>query len=168
MEGGARPKFAYPPQLIVVDGGKPQVAAAAQALAELGITDVALCGLAKRLEEVWLPDSSDPIIFPRHSEGLYLLQRIRDEAHRFAITFHRSKRSQVMLESLLDEVPSLGDVRRKALLENFGSVAALRKATVEEIARVPGIGEKTAVSIHTHIAAADPTVDISTGEILEN
>ena len=119
-QGGQRPKFAYPPQLVVVDGGKPQVNAAAKALQELGITDVAICGLAKRLEEVWLPNSSEPVIFPRHSEALYLLQKLRDEAHRFAINFHRSKRSKVMLESLLDEVPGLGEIRRKSLLTHFG------------------------------------------------
>ena len=168
MEGGSRPKFAYPPQLIVVDGGQPQVTAAARALSELGISDVALVGLAKRLEEVWLPDSSDPIIFPRHSEGLYLLQRIRDEAHRFAITFHRSKRSKVMLESLLDEVPRLGEVRRKALLEKFGSVAAIKKAGLPEIAAVPGIGEKIALLIFEHVQESQPSVDMVTGEILEN
>ena len=170
--GGAKPKFAYPPQLIVVDGGAPQVAAAARALAELGISDIALCGLAKRLEEVWLPDNKDPIIFPRHSEGLYMLQKIRDEAHRFAITFHRSKRSKVMLESLLDDIPSLGDVRRSALLEKFGSVAALKKASIEEISAVPGIGERTAQTIVEALQAASreslpgQIIDMQTGEIL--
>ncbi len=168
--GGAKPKFAYPPQLIVVDGGAPQVAAAARALAELGISDIALCGLAKRLEEVWLPDSKDPVIFPRHSEGLYMLQRIRDEAHRFAITFHRSRRSKVMLESLLDEIPTLGDVRRKALLEKFGSVTALKKATLAEISTIPGIGEKTAAQIVEALQSASeaPTeiIDMQTGEII--
>jgi excinuclease ABC subunit C len=168
IEGGSRPRFAYPPQLIVVDGGAPQVAAASRALAELGITDIALCGLAKRLEEVWLPDNPNPVIFPRHSEGLYLLQRIRDEAHRFAITFHRSKRSKVMLESLFDEIPQLGEVRRKALLEVFGSVAALKKASTAEIAQVPGIGEKIAILISEHLADSQPSVDISTGEILDS
>ena len=168
--GGAKPRFAYPPQLIVVDGGAPQVAAAARALAELGISDIALCGLAKRLEEVWIPDSKDPIIFPRHSEGLYLLQRIRDEAHRFAITFHRSKRSKLMLESLFDEIPQLGPTRRSALLERFGTMAALRKASLADIASVPGIGEKTAAIIAealTTIATPEPKVDMSTGEILD-
>jgi excinuclease ABC subunit C len=167
--GGAKPKFAYPPQLIVVDGGAPQVAAAARALAELGISDIALCGLAKRLEEVWLPDSKDPVIFPRHSEGLYMLQKIRDEAHRFAITFHRSRRSKVMLESLLDEIPTLGDVRRKAVLEKFGSVAALKKSTLAEISAIPGIGEKTAAQILEALAdSSAPTeiIDMQTGEIL--
>jgi excinuclease ABC subunit C len=168
--GGNRPKFAYAPQLIVVDGGQPQVAAAARALAELGIENIALVGLAKRLEEVWLPDNKDPVIFPRHSEALYLLQRVRDEAHRFAITFHRSKRSQVMLESLLDDIPSLGEVRRKALLEHFGSVTAIRSATLEQIAAIPGIGVKTAQIIIASITTPNdvsPTVDMATGEILD-
>ena len=168
--GGSRPKFAYAPQLIVVDGGQPQVAAAARVLAELGIENITLVGLAKRLEEVWLPDNKDPVIFPRHSEALYLLQRVRDEAHRFAITFHRSKRSQVMLESLLDDIPSLGEVRRKALLDHFGSVTAIRSATLEQIARIPGIGRKTAQIIIDGIsreAATSPTVDMATGEILD-
>ncbi|RZU77075.1 excinuclease ABC subunit C [Micromonospora kangleipakensis] len=145
-------KFAYPPQLVVVDGGAPQVAAAAQALAELGIDDVALCGLAKRLEEVWLPDDEFPIILPRTSEGLYLLQRVRDEAHRFAITFHRQRRSKRMTESALDNIPGLGDVRRKALLRHFGSLKRLSAATVEEITEVPGVGKRTAEAI---LAALD-------------
>ncbi|CAB4330375.1 unannotated protein [freshwater metagenome] len=164
--GGKLSKFAYPPQLIVVDGGAPQVAAAQRALDELGITDVALCGLAKRLEEVWLPHSADPLILPRTSEGMYLLQRLRDEAHRFAITFHRSKRSKVMLESLLDEIPQLGEIRRKALLERFGSVTAIRKASLVELATTPGIGETIASIIFTHLAAlAGSSIDMETGEI---
>ena len=165
--GGALGKFAYRPHLIVVDGGAPQVGAAARALKELGIADIALCGLAKRLEEVWLPGESDPLILPRSSEGLYLLQRLRDEAHRFAITFHRSRRSKVMLDSLLDEIPQLGEVRRKALLEHFGSVAALRKADVTAIAVVPGIGASTAKVIVKHLAKAQGSaVDVETGEIV--
>ena len=168
-QGGQRPKFAYPPQLVVVDGGKPQVNAAAKALQELGITDIALCGLAKRLEEVWLPNSSEPIIFPRHSEALYLLQKLRDEAHRFAINFHRSKRSKIMLESLLDEVAGLGEIRRKSLLSHFGSVTALKAATVEELAVVPGIGKKMARTIIDQINSQDLplNVDMQTGEILD-
>ena len=168
LAGGARSKFAYPPQLIVVDGGAPQVAAAARALAELGISDIALCGLAKRLEEVWLPESNEPVILPRHSEGLYLLQRIRDEAHRFAITYHRSKRSKMMLESLLDEIAQLGEVRRKALLDHFGSVSALRKATTQELATVPGIGERSATLIYEQLQAinnTEPVINMETGEI---
>ncbi|MBQ1073464.1 excinuclease ABC subunit UvrC [Micromonospora sp. C31] len=140
-------RFAYPPQLVVVDGGAPQVAAAAQALAELGVDDVALCGLAKRLEEVWLPDDEFPVILPRTSEGLYLLQRVRDEAHRFAITFHRQRRSKRMTSSALDSVPGLGEVRRKALLRHFGSLKRLSAATVEEITEVPGVGRRTAEAI---------------------
>src|SRR5207344_3655197 len=140
-------RFAYPPNLYVVDGGPPQVEAAADVLAELGITDVAVCGLAKRLEEVWLPADPDPVILSRTSEGLYLLQRIRDEAHRFAITYHRQRRSKSMVESLLDDVPGLGEVRRRALISHFGSLKKLRAATVEEIATVPGFGPKTALAI---------------------
>lgn len=165
--GGRISKFAYPPALIVVDGGKPQVSAAQRALGELGITDIALCGLAKRLEEVWLPDNADPLIFPRNSEGLYLLQRIRDEAHRFAITFHRSRRSKVMLESLLDEIPGLGSARRTALLDRFGSVSAIRKAAVSELATTPGIGEKLAETIAQSLAqiGKSEVVNMTTGEI---
>jgi excinuclease ABC subunit C len=174
--GGRLGKFSYPPQLIVVDGGAPQVSAAARALDELGITDIALCGLAKRLEEVWLPYSSDPLIMPRTSEGMYLLQRVRDEAHRFAITFHRSRRSKVMLESVLDEIEQLGHIRRTALMDRFGSVSAIRKATVAEIAATPGIGEKIAAIIWNHLCALGEgpgsvsgaeVVDMQTGEILE-
>lgn len=164
--GGKLSKFSYPPQLILVDGGAPQVNAAARALSELGITDIALCGLAKRLEEVWRPGSSDPIILPRSSEGLYLLQRIRDEAHRFAITFHRSRRSKIMLESVLDEIPQLGQVRRNALLERFGSVAAIRKAKREDIAATPGIGSKIAEVISNYLDdIGAQKVDVQTGEI---
>ena len=176
-------KFAYPPQLIVVDGGAPQVSAAKRALDELGITDVALCGLAKRLEEVWMPGDKDPLILPRTSEGMYLLQRIRDEAHRFAITFHRSRRSKVMLESLLDEIPQLGESRRKALLERFGSVSAIRKAAPDELAATPGIGSTIAAIIFEYLqnlsessheasntasdAPFNMKVDMATGEILD-
>ena len=171
--GGRLGKFSYPPQLIVVDGGAPQVAAAARALQELGITDIALCGLAKRLEEVWLPHNHDPLILPRTSDGMYLLQRIRDEAHRFAITFHRSRRSKVMLESVLDEIEQLGHIRRAALLDRFGSVSAIRKASLVEIAATPGIGEKIASIIWNHLShmgesAVSSGVDMQTGEILEN
>jgi excinuclease ABC subunit C len=170
--GGRLGKFSYPPQLIVVDGGAPQVAAAARALEELGVTDIALCGLAKRLEEVWLPHSHDPLILPRTSEGMYLLQRVRDEAHRFAITFHRSRRSKVMLESVLDEIEQLGHIRRAALLDRFGSVGAIRKASVAEIAATPGIGEKIASIIWNHLShmgesAVIGGVDMQTGEILD-
>lgn len=167
MSGANRPKFAYPPQLIIVDGGVGQVNAAARALSELGITDIALCGLAKRLEEVWLPEVKNPVIFPRHSEALYLFQRIRDEAHRFAITFHRSKRSKLMLESLLDEIPTLGTARISALLEHFGSVSAIRKADESQISQIPGIGEKIAKVIVDFLAqqSVPESVNTSTGEI---
>ena len=164
--GGKLSKFSYPPQLIIVDGGAPQVNAAARALSELGLSNIALCGLAKRLEEVWIPGSKDPLILPRASEGLYLLQRIRDEAHRFAITFHRSRRSKIMLESLLDEIPQLGQVRRAALLERFGSVAAIRKANPADIAAVPGIGLKIADVISNYLrSVGTQKVNMQTGEI---
>jgi excinuclease ABC subunit C len=171
-ETGRPKKFAYVPGLVVVDGGPPQVAAAQRALDELGIDDVPVCGLAKRLEEVWLPGQEDPVILPRTSEGLYLLQRIRDEAHRFAITHHRSRRSKSMVESLLDDVPGLGEVRRKSLLRQFGSLKKLRAATVEEIAAVPGIGPRTADAIVGALAQQDGrrtvTVNTATGEIEES
>ncbi|GAA4684129.1 excinuclease ABC subunit UvrC [Phytohabitans rumicis] len=140
-------KFAYPPQLVVVDGGQPQVNAAAAVLADLGIDDVALCGLAKRLEEVWQPGEDFPVIMSRTSEGLYLLQRLRDEAHRFAIAFHRERRSKRMTASSLDAIPGLGEVRRKALLRHFGSLKRLASAGVDEITEVPGIGRRTAEAI---------------------
>ena len=167
-ESGRPRKFAYAPSLVVVDGGPPQVAAARAAMVELGVDDIALCGLAKRLEEVWLPDDPDPVILPRTSEGLYLLQRVRDEAHRFAITHHRQRRSKSMVESLLDPVPGLGPARRKALMKQFGSLKRLRAATAEEIARVPGIGPTTAESIVTAVASttAGPSVNTATGEII--
>ncbi len=133
--------------MFVVDGGAPQVNAAASVLDELGVTDVAVIGLAKRLEEVWLPSEPEPIIMPRNSEGLYLLQRVRDEAHRFAITYHRSKRSKRMTASALDAVPGLGEHRRKALVTHFGSVARITGASVEEITAVPGIGVATAKAV---------------------
>lgn len=147
-ETPARPKrFAYPPNLFVVDGGAPQVNAAAAVLDELGVTDVAVIGLAKRLEEVWVPEQPDPLIMPRNSEGLYLLQRVRDEAHRFAISYHRSKRSKRMTASVLDAIPGLGEYRRKALVTHFGSVARLKEAGVDELTAVPGIGAATAQAV---------------------
>ncbi|MEQ7126081.1 excinuclease ABC subunit UvrC [Actinopolymorpha sp. B11F2] len=169
---GRRRKFAYAPGLVVVDGGPPQVAAAHRALDELGIDDVPVCGLAKRLEEVWLPRQEDPVIMPRTSEGLYLLQRVRDEAHRFAITFHRQKRSKSMVESLLDDVAGLGETRRKALMRKFGSLKRLRAATAEEIAEVPGIGARTAAAVVAALrdegaATGRPAINTATGEILD-
>ncbi len=146
-----KPRFAYRPQLLVVDGGQPQVAAAARALRDAGHEEVALCGIAKRLEEVWLPDEEYPVILPRTSEALYLLQRLRDEAHRFAIT-HQRRRRRRDIQSVLAEVPGLGDARIKALLRHFGSVAALKKATPDEIAELPGVGPKLAAAVHAHLA----------------
>lgn len=168
--GRAR-KFAYAPGLVVVDGGQPQVNAAQQALDDLGITDIPVVGLAKRLEEIWVPGDDYPVVLPRTSEALYLLQRVRDEAHRFAITHHRSRRTRSMVESLLDDVPGLGEVRRKALMRRFGSLRKLRAATLEEIAEVPGIGLKTATAIMTAVRAPGTetvTVNTATGEILSS
>ena len=169
-----RAKFAYPPNLVVVDGGKPQVNAAARALSDLGIDDVYVVGLAKRLEEVWLPDSDFPVILPRTSEGLYLLQRIRDEAHRFAISFHRQKRGKAMTLSALDSVPGLGESKRKALLAEFGSVKKIKAASAVELTAAKGIGPSLAEAIVTHFTGADesadavvPAVNMTTGEILE-
>ncbi|WP_432478517.1 excinuclease ABC subunit UvrC [Nocardioides sp. GXQ0305] len=169
-ETGRPRKFAYAPGLVVVDGGPPQVAAAREAMSELGFDDIPVCGLAKRLEEVWVPDQDDPVILPRSSEGLYLLQRVRDEAHRFAITHHRSRRSRSMVESLLDDVPGLGEVRRKTLLKHFGSLRKLRAATVDDLAQVPGIGARTAAAIKDAVAATGGqtvSVNTTTGELEE-
>ena len=145
--------------------------AAADVLAELGVTDVAVCGLAKRLEEVWLPGEDDPVILPRTSEGLYLLQRVRDEAHRFAITYHRQKRSRAMTTSALDGVPGLGETRKKALLTRFGSLKRLRAASVEDIMTVPGVGRRTAEAVAAALRSAErepgPAVDPITGEVLD-
>ncbi|GAA2576608.1 excinuclease ABC subunit UvrC [Microbacterium binotii] len=147
-----RPRFAYPPQLLIVDGGQPQVAAAARALEESGHTEIALCGIAKRLEEIWLPGEEYPVILPRTSEALYLVQRLRDEAHRFAIT-HQRKRRRRDISSVLEEVPGLGAARIRALLRHFGSVTALRGASVEQIAELPGIGPKLATAVHEHLTS---------------
>ncbi|MBB4775603.1 excinuclease ABC subunit UvrC [Actinomadura livida] len=146
-ETGRPRKFAYPPNLVLVDGGPPQVAAAQRALDELGVDDIAVCGIAKRLEELWLPGEADPVVLPRNSEGMFLVQRIRDEAHRFAITFHRQRRSKSMTMSELDNVPGLGPARRAALLKHFGSLKRLKDATPEQVAEVPGIGMRSAEGI---------------------
>jgi excinuclease ABC subunit C len=170
-ETGRPRKFAYPPNLVVVDGGAPQVAAAQTVLDDLGVDDVALIGLAKRLEEVWLPGEHYPVILPRSSEGLYLLQRVRDEAHRFAITFHRQRRSKAMTMSVLDGIPGLGETRRKALVARFGSLKRLRAASMADFLAVPGIGPQTAEAIRAALAAdresREPAVNVTTGEVLE-
>jgi excinuclease ABC subunit C len=157
-------KFAYPPNLVVIDGGPAQVAAAARALDELGIDDVAACGLAKRLEEVWLPGDDSPVILPRTSEGLYLLQRVRDEAHRFAITYHRAKRSKALAVSELDSVPGLGPARRATLLRHFGSVRRLASATEPEIAGLPGIGPRVASAVLAALRPEPPAAEPPAGK----
>ncbi|MCE0487595.1 excinuclease ABC subunit UvrC [Ornithinimicrobium sediminis] len=169
-EPDGRPgRFAYPPQLVVVDGGLPQVNAAQAALSEVGVTDVAVIGLAKRLEEVWLPGSEFPVVLPRTSEALYLLQRVRDEAHRFANAFHRQRRSRSMTVSRLDGIPGLGPARQQALLAKFGSVKRLREAEPEQLQEVPGIGPALAEAVSRRLRSQDqaPAVNLSTGEVLE-
>mgnify|MGYP003376252517 CR=1 FL=1 len=167
-------KFAYPPNLLVVDGGLPQVNVAAAVLDELAIRDVAVVGLAKRLEEVWVPGQDYPVILPRTSEGLYLLQRVRDEAHRFAITFHRQRRSKAMTRSVLDGIPGLGPARQALLLKEFGSVKRLRAASPEQLQTVPGIGPGLAVTIQSALRAdrastgGGVSVNVTTGEVLDD
>ncbi|MDR1264511.1 MAG: excinuclease ABC subunit UvrC [Propionibacteriaceae bacterium] len=162
-------RFSYRPSLIVVDGGAPQVAAAQAVLERLGETGIALCGLAKRLEEVWLPGREHPLILPRTSEGLYLLQRVRDESHRFAITYHRLRRGKAMVESVLDQVPGLGEVRRRALLRQFGSLKQLRLADADQITQVPGFGPRLAALVVAAVAERPPgqAVNLTTGEITD-
>jgi excinuclease ABC subunit C len=147
--------FAYKPNLIVVDGGKPQVAAAARALEDSGITDVALCGLAKKLEEVWMPGEDYPLILKRQSEGMYLLQRVRDESHRFAITYHRKKRRKGEISSVLDSIEGVGPAYGKRLLRHFGSVKKIRAASVEQIEEVKGIGTVKANTIYEALHSED-------------
>ncbi|MGP5268221.1 excinuclease ABC subunit UvrC [Brachybacterium alimentarium] len=178
-------RFAYPPSLILVDGGAPQVAAAQRAFDELGITDIALAGIAKRLEEIWVPGDEYPVILPRTSEALFLVQRLRDEAHRFAITYHRSKRGRAMQASALDGIPGLGPARRRSLLDRFVTVSAIRSASEEELQQVDGIGPALAAQILTALRSEEApetdaasasatdddslgvTVDMATGEILD-
>ena len=148
-------RFAYPPQLVVVDGGPPQVAAARKAMDEVGVPHIPVVGLAKRLEEVWVVGDEFPVILARGSEALYLLQRVRDEAHRFAIKNHRAKRGKAMTASVLDEIAGVGEGRAKALLRHFGSLARLKEASIEQIALVPGVGIGTARAIHASLHGAD-------------
>ena len=160
----------YRPNLLVIDGGLPQVNAAFQALTELGATHIAVIGLAKRMEEIWLSGSKNPIILSRSSEALFLLQRIRDEAHRFAITHHRKRRSKSMVDSALDHIPGLGDMKRKSLIKTFGSLKRMKMATVAELETAPGIGPALAQIIFDSLHAIDPqtsAVNLATGEIIE-
>ena len=168
-DDGRPAKFAYPPNLVVVDGGLPQVRAAQEALSAVGVTDVNVVGLAKRLEEVWSADQEFPVVLPRTSEALYLLQRVRDEAHRFANTFHRQRRSRSMTSSALDGIPGLGPARQQALLRHLGSVKAVRAASVEQLQEVPGVGPSLAAVVHERLAGESvaPAVNLSTGEVLE-
>jgi excinuclease ABC subunit C len=165
----ARPKrFAYRPQLVVVDGGPAQAAAAGDAITNLGITDITVVGLAKRLEEVWVAGDDSPMILPRGSQGLFLLQRVRDEAHRFAITYQRQKRGRRATASALDSIPGLGAERRRALLKHFGSVRRIKVASLDELQQVSGIGPRLAATIAAALAEQPPQeqVDTATGEIV--
>ncbi|MGV1004693.1 MAG: excinuclease ABC subunit UvrC [Candidatus Nanopelagicales bacterium] len=165
---GAPKRFAYPPQLVVIDGGPPQVQAAFSAMTELGIVDVAVCGLAKRLEEVWLPEEEDPVILPRSSEGMYLLQRVRDEAHRTALRYQKQKRAARFTKSALDEIPGLGPHRAKALLSRFGSVKGIRAAQPEQLQEVPGVGPRLAAAVAAALGATEAAVavNLTTGEVI--
>ncbi len=156
-EASVRKPFAYPPGLLVIDGGAPQVRAAQDALMAAGANDVPIIGLAKRLEEVWLPDEADPVILGRSSEGLYLLQRVRDEAHRTAIGFHRKRRDKRSRTSALDGIAGLGPARAKALLRHFGSVRRIAAAAPEELTAVPGIGPALAATIHASLSNGKDT-----------
>ena len=161
----------YRPSLLVVDGGQPQVNAAAKALNEIGLGSLYVIGLAKRMEEIWIPGRDYPVILPRTSEALFMLQRIRDEAHRFAITFHRERRSKSMIDSVLDEIPGLGPVRKKALLKEFGSLKKIKAASVDDLSNAAGIGAAQAQIVFQTLQRMDlptPSVDPETGEIIES
>jgi excinuclease ABC subunit C len=167
----ARPKrFAYRPQLVVVDGGPVQAAAAGDAITELGITDITVVGLAKRLEEVWVAGEDAPVILPRGSQGLFLLQRVRDEAHRFAIAYQRQKRGRRATTSALDAVPGLGAERKRALLRHFGSVRKIKSAGVDQLQEVSGIGPRLAATIVQALQEQQPgeRLDTATGEIVSD
>jgi excinuclease ABC subunit C len=147
-------KFAYRPSVVVVDGGKGQLNRAIEVMTEVGVTDIPVVSLAKRLEEIYVPGRADPVVLPRGSEALYLMQRIRDEAHRFAITYQRSTRAPRMTRSALDQLPGIGPARRKALLRHFGSTSRVKQATPEEISGVPGIGPALAFRIYEQLRSA--------------
>ena len=150
VEAGRPRRFSYPPALVVIDGGRGQLGAATRAIEESGI-EVPAIGLAKRLEEVYFPENPVPLRVPRSSEALFVLQHLRDEAHRFAVDYHRRKREKRALASPLDDIPGIGQARKKALLKRFGSLARLQRAEESEIADVPGIGPDLARSVHEHL-----------------
>jgi excinuclease ABC subunit C len=163
-------KRPYRPNLLVIDGGLPQVNAAAKALELAGVGNMHVVGLAKRMEEIWKPGATYPVILPRSSEALFMLQRVRDEAHRFAITLHRNRRSKGMVDSVLDDIPGLGPAKKKAVLAHFGSLKKVAMATVEELTQVPGIGPIQAEQIWQFLNnenAGEVAVNTATGEIIE-
>jgi excinuclease ABC subunit C len=151
VDRGKRRKFAYPPNLIVVDGGRPQLAAALDAVRASATPDLPVVSLAKRMEEVYLPGSPDPVVIPRTSEALYLLQRVRDEAHRFAIGYHRKLRGRSMTRSVLDGIPGVGETRRRQLVRHFGSARKAAQASLEELEQVPGLGPQLAKVVYDHL-----------------
>ena len=164
-------KRPYRPNLLVIDGGLPQVNAAAKALEQAGVGNMHVVGLAKRMEEIWKPGATYPVILPRSSEALFMLQRVRDEAHRFAITLHRNRRSKGMVDSILDDVPGLGPVKKKAVLSHFGSLKKVAAASVSELSEVPGIGPVQAEQIWQFLNQNNDqlvTINTSTGEIIES
>jgi excinuclease ABC subunit C len=164
-------KRPYRPNLLVIDGGIPQVNAAAKALEIAGVGNMHVVGLAKRMEEIWVPGAAYPVILPRSSEALFMLQRVRDEAHRFAITLHRNRRSKGMVDSVLDDVPGLGPIKKKAVLAHFGSLKNVVAATEVELTAVPGIGAVQAEQIWQFLNKSNPrevTVNTATGEIIES
>jgi excinuclease ABC subunit C len=153
-EDGKRRKFAYPPNLIVVDGGRPQLAAALDAVRASASPDLPVVSLAKRMEEVYVPGTPDPVVIPRTSEALYLLQRVRDEAHRFAITYHRKLRDRSMTRSVLDGIPGVGETRRRQLVRHFGSARKAAQASLAELEQVPGLGPRIAKVVYDHLHGA--------------
>jgi excinuclease ABC subunit C len=153
-EDGRRRKFAYPPNLIVIDGGRPQLSAAVEAVRDSASPDLPVVSLAKRMEEVYVPGTPDPVIIPRTSEALYLLQRVRDEAHRFAITYHRKLRDRSMTRSVLDGIPGVGETRRRQLVRHFGSARKVAQASLEELGQVPGVGPQLAKVVYDHLHGA--------------
>jgi excinuclease ABC subunit C len=162
-ESSRHRSFAYPPQLVIVDGGPTQLAAALEGVADLPLEDVAFVALAKRFEELWRPGEDRPVVLPRGSEALYLVQRVRDEAHRFAITFQRSRRTRSVRGSALEEVPGIGPGRRQALLRRFGSVAGVRSASDDELLEVRGVSPTLVAALRSHLGATEGPMDTPGG-----
>jgi excinuclease ABC subunit C len=147
-----RGRFAYPPQLLLIDGGKGQLSSVVRVLEDLGLDEeIPVASLAKRFEEVYVPGRSDPVQLPRQSEALYLLQRIRDEAHRFAITYHRQLRDKRMTKSVLDDVPGLGPTRKKRLVKELGGMRAVKEASIDDLRALSWLPDAVADAVHGKI-----------------